>query len=96
MTLVTTWSFENRLEATFQQTLPKLAPEIRAQFRALIEPRALAIIAAVLVAWVISHAVGLGELIDLVILATGAVSIGLVVFTGLGAYRIGNHLYTIT
>ncbi len=73
---VASMPFEERLGETFRRTLPKLGPEARAQLAALIRPGTLAIIAAVLVAWVASHAIGLGQIIDAVILAVGAASIG--------------------
>ena len=84
---VATWSVEDRLGETFRRALPKLGPEARAQIEAMISPESLAIMAGVLVAWVASHAVGLGEIIDLVLLAIGAVAIGWSIFTGI------DHLY---
>jgi hypothetical protein len=80
---VASWSFEKRLEETFTRTLPKLGPEARAQLQAVIDPTSLAIISGVLVAWVVSHAVGIGEIIDIIILALGITAIGFAVFTGL-------------
>ncbi|MEF3074461.1 hypothetical protein V2P20_05435 [Methylobacter sp. Wu1] len=80
---VASWSFEKRLEETFTRTLPKLGPEARAQLQAVINPTSLAIISGVLIAWVVSHAVGIGEIIDIVILALGITAIGFAVFTGL-------------
>ena len=78
---------QQRLEAVFQRALPRLAPEAAAQLGAIINPTALAIIAGVLVAWVVSHAFGIGEVIDIAIAALGLASIGFAVFTGL------DHLY---
>jgi hypothetical protein len=87
MTDVARLSFEDRLSGTFNRTLPKLGPEARSQLAAVINPQSLAVIAGVLVAWIVSHAFGIGEIIDILILATGAVAIGFAVFTGL------DHLY---
>ena len=84
---VATQSMQQRLEAVFQRALPRLAPEAAAQLGAIINPTALAIIAGVLVAWVVSHAFGIGEVIDIAIAALGLASIGFAVFTGL------DHLY---
>lgn len=80
-------SFEERLGETFKRTLPKLGPEARAQLEALISPQTLAIIAGVLVAWIVSHAFGIGEIIDIIILVVGVAAIGFAIFTGL------DHLY---
>ncbi len=85
---VATMSFAERLGATFQRTLPKLAPQARAQMAALIEPAALAAIAGVLVAWAVSHAFGVGEAIDIILGVVGAFSIGLAVFSGLDQLRL--------
>ena len=67
-------SFEDRLGIVFERTLPKLGPEARAQLQAIIEPQSLAIIAGVLVAWVVSHAFGVGEIIDIVLLVAGVLA----------------------
>jgi hypothetical protein len=80
-------SFQDRLGETFKRTLPKLGPEARAQLAAMINPQSLAIIAGVLVAWIVSHAFGVGEIIDIILLVVGAAAVGLSVFTGL------DHLY---
>jgi hypothetical protein len=87
MAEVASWPFEKRLEETITRCLPKLGPEARTQLAALITPEALAIIAGVLIAWIVSHALGVGQIIDVIILTLGVASIGLAVFTGL------DHLY---
>lgn len=65
---IASWTFERRLEETFKRRLPKLGPEARDTLAAIITPESLAIIAGVLVAWVVSHAFGVGEIIDVIIL----------------------------
>ncbi|HET9957435.1 MAG TPA: hypothetical protein VFQ61_23210 [Polyangiaceae bacterium] len=80
---VLNWPFEKRLQVTFEKTLPKLGPEARAQLAAIINPTSLAIVAGVLIAWVVSHAFGVGEVIDIIVAVIGIASIGLAVFTGL-------------
>ncbi len=76
-------SLEDRLADVFKRALPKLGPEARNQIEALISPTSLAIIAGVVVAWVVSHAVGVGELVDIVLGVVGFFSIGLAVFSGI-------------
>jgi hypothetical protein len=49
-------------------------PTLEAQLTALVEPSALAMMAGMIVAWVVSHAVGLGEIIDIIALMVGVVS----------------------
>ncbi len=61
----------------------KLGPEVGGQLLQLVSPQSLAIMAAFLVGWVVGHAFGIGELIDLIVLAVGVFSVGLAVFSGL-------------
>jgi len=75
-------SLEQRLESVLTKTLPKLAPEIRAQLAAVINARSLAIMGAVLTAWIGAHAIGLGEIIDVVIAVAGFAAIGFAFFSG--------------
>lgn len=84
---VANWPFEKRLEESIRRAMPRLGPEVQAQLRAILSPEALAIIAAVLIAWVVSHAFGVGEIIDIIIVGLGVFAIGLAVFDGL------DHLY---
>lgn len=80
-------SLDSRIGETFRRTLPKLGPEARAQLEALVTKESLAIIAGVLTAWVVSHAFGIGEIIDVVLIGVGALSVGWAVFVGV------DHLY---
>lgn len=84
---VASWPFEKRLEESIRRALPKLGPEVQSQIRKILTPEALAVVAAVLVAWIASHAFGVGEIIDIIIVALGALAIGIAVFEGL------DHLY---
>jgi hypothetical protein len=87
-------TLQERLAATLRRTLPKVAPEARAQLEALIDPQSLAIMAAVLTAWVASHAFGIGEVIDIIIAVIGVVSIGWAVFAGIDhLYEFGKGVY---
>ena len=98
MELVAGWPFPQKLEEALKRTLPLVGPEARAQLSALISPQTLGVMATVLVAWVLSHAVGVGEVIDIVILAVGVVGIGFSVFQGvdelyefaMGTYKAGS------
>ena len=83
MANVATMSFADRLGVVFDRCLPRLAPDVRNQFAQMMTPQSLAIIAGVLTAWVASHAVGVGELVDVILSVGGVLSIGLVVFSGL-------------
>jgi hypothetical protein len=52
--------------------------------RALAEPKSLVIMAGTVIAWAGSHAVGLGEVIDLILLGVGFMYIGFSAFAGAG------------
>jgi hypothetical protein len=80
-------SLDSRIGETLRRTVPKLAPEVRLQLEALMTKESLAIMASVLTAWVVSHAVGIGEVIDAVLVTVGVLSIGWAVFVGI------DHLY---
>jgi hypothetical protein len=88
-------TLQDRLAATLRRTLPKVGPEARAQLEALIEPQALAIMGTVLVAWVASHAFGIGEVIDILVAVIGIASIGWAVFNGIDhLYHFGTGVYS--
>ncbi len=87
MSLVAPRPFESKLEEVFRRTLPKLGPEVRGALAAIITPESLKIIAGVLAAWVLSHAFGVGEAIDIILAVLGIAAIGLSVFSGL------EHIY---
>jgi len=83
MAAVNRMSFEERLSAVLVLTAGKVGPEVAAQLRGLIEPKSLAIVAGVLVIWVASHGIAVGEIVDTIIAAVGVFSIGFAVFSGI-------------
>lgn len=92
-----TEAFAQKLGTVFQKCLAKIGPDARQELAALITPEALAIIAGVLVAWILGHLVGIGELIDIVIGVVGVLSIGLAVFSGLDElYAFAKQTYGAT
>jgi uncharacterized membrane protein YeaQ/YmgE (transglycosylase-associated protein family) len=80
-------SFADRLGEVLKRTLSKVGPDVQAQLAALIDPTTLEIMAGVLAAWVVSHAFGLGEIIDVILAVGGAVAVGWSVLDGI------DHLY---
>ena len=80
---VAAMSFADRLGVVFDRCLPRLVPDVRNQFAQMVTPQSLSIIAGVLTAWVVLHAVGVGELVDVILSVGGVLSIGLSVFSGL-------------
>lgn len=91
---VASLDFSGRLGEVLQRTLPKVQPSVREQLASIIEPASLAIVGAVLAAWIVGHAFGVGEIIDIVIAVVGVVSIGLVIFSGLDElYEFAKNTY---
>jgi hypothetical protein len=80
-------SFADRLGEVLKRTLGKVGPDVQAQLAALIDPTTLEIMAGVLAAWVVSHAFGLGEIIDVILVVGGWVAVGWSVLDGI------DHLY---
>ncbi len=54
-----------------------LAAEAAARLKALLNPTSLAVIAGVLAAWAASHAVGVGQVVDVILIGVGIVTLGL-------------------
>ena len=87
-------TFEDRLKDVLGRTMAKVGPETKAQLQALVSPDSLKIIAGVLAAWIISHAFGLGEIIDAILLVAGAIAVGWAIFEGVDhLYDFATHTY---
>jgi hypothetical protein len=65
-----------------RRALPLLGPEARTQVERMISPESLGTVAAVLALWVGSHFIGLGEVVDIVLLVGGVAALGVAVFDG--------------
>jgi hypothetical protein len=92
---VASLDFSGRLGEVFQRTLPKVKPAFREQLAAIVEPASLAIIGGVLTAWMVGHAFGVGEIVDIIIAVVGVLSIGLVIFSGLDElYEFAKETYS--
>ena len=73
-------SLTHRFEEVLRLAPNHMAPELAAQFRAMITPVNVGIIAGTLSAWAVSHVFGAGELVDVGLLAVGTVFLGGAVF----------------
>jgi hypothetical protein len=83
--MATNWQsrdFSERLGEVIQRTIPLVGPGVANQLKALLEPESLALMAGILAAWIASHAFGIGEIIDIILLVSGVIFIGLAVFDG--------------
>lgn len=70
------WTTEEKLEEAFRRTLPLLPGELREELASLLTPETIAVVAAVLVIWGASHFIGVGEIVDVILLITGGVMLG--------------------
>lgn len=74
------WPLKDKFAEALRRTAPKLPGSMRHEFEALLSPTSLGIVAGSLVVWAGSHAFGVGELVDIVLLAGGAIFLGMAVF----------------
>jgi hypothetical protein len=75
-------SSQDKIGEAIQRSLPMLPGETQEQLRAMISPESLAIIAGTLIVWAGSHFFGVGEIVDIILLAVGFATLGLSVFSG--------------
>src|SRR6266850_546855 len=74
------WPLEDKFAEALRRTAPRLPGSMRKEFEALLSPTSLAIIGGTLVVWAGSHAFGVGEVVDLILLIGGAFFLGMAVF----------------
>ncbi|MBI1833061.1 MAG: hypothetical protein HYR84_16600 [Planctomycetes bacterium] len=77
MDAVTTWDLKRKLLEAARRVTSKLPAEMRDQFASLFNAQNLAITGGVLAAWGASHLIGVGEVVDIILLVVGVVTIGL-------------------
>jgi hypothetical protein len=75
---------EQRLAVVLERTGAKLGPAAAAELKKLATPQALAGAAVFLVAWIASHAIGIGMIVDALMIGTGVIFIGMAVFDAIG------------
>jgi hypothetical protein len=73
---------EQKVEEAMRRSLPLLPASARSMVEGLLSPESIAIVAATLVVWAGSHLVGVGEIVDIILLAAGVLTLGFSVFTG--------------
>ena len=83
---VAAWSLSERLAAVIRRAASRVPGEAGRKLLAMISPPALAAMVAVLAAWAASHAVGIGEGADVLLIAGG------IIFMGWEAVDAARHL----
>ena len=76
-----------KIGAALKQSLTHLPADARAVVESMLEPQSLGLIAGTLVLWAASHAFGVGELVDAILLGIGTVALGFSVFEGASALK---------
>ncbi len=71
-----------KIEAAMRRSLSYMPADLRSFGAQLIEPSSLMIMAGTFVAWGASHAFGIGEVVDVILLSVGVVCLGFSVFSG--------------
>lgn len=91
---VSAMSSVEKLEAVLHKGCVLLPADVAKRILALLSPMSLAIMAGAVAVWAASHLVGVGEVADVVLLATGLLTIGGAAFEGckkLVAFAIGTY-----
>jgi hypothetical protein len=73
---------QDKIEEAMRRSLPHLGPDAREQVMAMLSPASLAMISATLVVWAGSHAFGVGEIVDIILLVVGFSLLGLSALEG--------------
>lgn len=79
---ITRMSDTDKIGEAIRRSLPHIPSGARAIVSSLLQPQTLAIIAGTLVVWAGSHAFGVGEIVDIILLGIGVVALGFAVFEG--------------
>jgi len=74
------WTLEDKFAATLRRATYKLRGSLRQEFEALLSAKSIGAVAGSCVLWAGSHAFGVGEIIDIVLLIGGLLSLGAAVF----------------
>jgi len=76
-----------RIGEAMRRSLPRVPAECRAVVATMLKPESLLLIGATLVAWAGSHVVGIGEIVDVVLLIAGTFTLGFGAIEGAAALR---------
>ncbi|GGY33278.1 peptidoglycan-binding protein [Pseudoduganella albidiflava] len=74
------WPLHDKFIQALRRTATKLPGNMRQEFDALLSAANLALMAGILVVWAGSHAFGVGQAVDIVLLVSGAIFLGMAVF----------------
>ena len=75
-------SATDKIGEAIRRSLPHIPSDVRVIVSSLLQPQTLAVIAGTLVVWMGSHAFGVGEIVDIILLGIGVATLGFSVFEG--------------
>jgi len=75
-------SNDKKLTLAIERSLPMMPSEAAEIVKSMLSPANIAIMLGTLVLWAASHFVGIGEIVDIILLATGVLILGFSVFDG--------------
>jgi hypothetical protein len=75
-------SSKDRIAEALRRSLPFVPAAARSTVDAMLRPETLAIVAGTLAVWAGSHFFGVGEIVDILLLAVGVLALGFAVFEG--------------
>jgi hypothetical protein len=75
-------SSTDKIAEGMRRSLPFVPATARSTVEAMLRPETLAIVAGTLVVWAGSHFIGIGEIVDVILLTVGVVTLGFAVFEG--------------
>ena len=90
VTSISGMSNTDKIGAAMRRSLPFIPSDAKGMVNSLLQPQTLALIAGTLVVWAGSHAFGIGEIVDVILLGVGVVALGFAVFEG------ADELYNFT
>lgn len=73
---ITAWSNGEKIQASIERALPMLPGDVAQELRMMLTPQALAIMAAVMAVWGASQLVPVGWVVDLLLVVTGGILLG--------------------
>jgi hypothetical protein len=77
---VSEMTMEQKVAVAIWRSLPLLPRNIWNQVKELLSPFALSIMVVILIAWAVSHFFGVGEVVDVIILIIGVITIGPIIY----------------
>jgi len=75
-------SAADKIAEAIDRSSPYVSSDLREAIKSFLKPQNLATIAGTLVFWAGSHAFGVGEIVDIILLGAGAISFGFSIFEG--------------